>query len=257
VEQAIQVNADLIIAHHPLLLRPVSSVAPTTYKGRIVHQLIRAGTALYAAHTNADNAQPGVSDALAQLLNLVDLRPLHPLGAATQPGSEGERSPAGTTVKAGGGRIGRLATPTTLGEFARNVAAALPPTTWGIRVSGDPRQPVETVAICGGAGDSYLADATAAQVDVYLTADLRHHPVSETVSEAGPALIDAAHWATEHPWLNQLAPQLRNAFPEVEIMVSELVTDPWTTQLSSPGNQCEQIDKAHHKPPNQAKEFST
>ena len=78
VEEAIEWGADLLVAHHPLLLRPVSSVAATSAKGRIVHRLIRAGCALYVAHTNADIAMPGVSDALARVLGLDDLAPLNP-----------------------------------------------------------------------------------------------------------------------------------------------------------------------------------
>ncbi|WP_245648337.1 Nif3-like dinuclear metal center hexameric protein, partial [Micromonospora rosaria] len=76
VAEALDAGADLIVAHHPLLLRGVSSVAPTTWKGRIVHRLIRAGVALYTAHTNADVARPGVSDALAARFGLTGLRPL-------------------------------------------------------------------------------------------------------------------------------------------------------------------------------------
>ncbi|MEU8612855.1 Nif3-like dinuclear metal center hexameric protein, partial [Actinoplanes sp. NPDC048791] len=78
VEEAVEAGASLIVAHHPLLLKGVSSVAPDTYKGRIVHRLIKADVALYVAHTNADVANPGVSDALAARLDLVDLRPLVP-----------------------------------------------------------------------------------------------------------------------------------------------------------------------------------
>ncbi|MBQ1014864.1 Nif3-like dinuclear metal center hexameric protein, partial [Micromonospora sp. M51] len=65
VDEALAADADMIVSHHPLLLRGVSSVAATTFKGRIIHRLIRAGVALYTAHTNADVASPGVSDALA------------------------------------------------------------------------------------------------------------------------------------------------------------------------------------------------
>ena len=61
---------------------------------------------------------------------------------------------------------------------------------------------IETVAVCGGAGDAFLADAAAAGADAYLTADLRHHPASEHLAGGGPALLDAAHWATERPWLD-------------------------------------------------------
>lgn len=76
VDEALEWNADLIVAHHPLLLRAVNSVAMTTNKGSRLHRLIRAECALLTAHTNADSANPGVSDALADALGVVGLRPL-------------------------------------------------------------------------------------------------------------------------------------------------------------------------------------
>jgi putative NIF3 family GTP cyclohydrolase 1 type 2 len=121
VEEALAVDAQLIVSHHPLLLRGVSSIAPTTYKGRLVHRLIRAGIALYTAHTNADVANPGVSDALAARLGLVDLRPLRP---AAGTGAEQGR---------GVGRVGRLPEPVTLAELTSRAANALPATAGGIR----------------------------------------------------------------------------------------------------------------------------
>jgi len=203
------------------LLRGVSSVAPTTYKGRVVHRLIRAGIALYTAHTNADVANPGVSDALAAALGLIDLRPLRlAVGAAAGDGR-------------GTGRVGRLPAPCTLAELADLAARALPKTVWGVRAAGEPDRRITTVAVCGGAGDGYLADARAAGVDAYLTSDLRHHPASEYLAEGGPALLDAAHWATERPWLDALAAQLRTDLG-VETVVSDLHTDPWTLHADVP-----------------------
>lgn len=76
VAQAVDAGADLLVVHHPLLLRGVHGVPATTPKGRAVHELVRAGCALYVAHTNADSARPGVSDALARVLGLTDLVPL-------------------------------------------------------------------------------------------------------------------------------------------------------------------------------------
>ena len=227
VTEAVREGADLIVAHHPLLLRGVSSVAPTTYKGRIVHDLIKAGIALYTAHTNADIANPGVSDALAGRLGLTDLHPLHP-AAPGSPAAGGGR---------GIGRIGRLPAPMTLAEFTGYAAERLPATAWGVRAAGDPDRQVATVAVSGGAGDGYLGAAVAAGVDVYLTADLRHHPASEHVSAhldgRGPALVDAAHWATERPWLDELAGYLRDRFA-VTTLVSDIDTDPWTLHATSP-----------------------
>jgi dinuclear metal center YbgI/SA1388 family protein len=60
----------LLLAHHPLLLRGVDTVAANTAKGALLHQMIRTGRALFTAHTNADSASPGVSDALAEVLGL-------------------------------------------------------------------------------------------------------------------------------------------------------------------------------------------
>lgn len=63
-------DGGLLLAHHPLLLRGVDTVAASTPKGALVHRLIRTGRSLFTAHTNADSAAPGVSDALAEALGL-------------------------------------------------------------------------------------------------------------------------------------------------------------------------------------------
>lgn len=78
-DDAIARGADMLIVHHPLLMRGVNSVAANTPKGRIVHKLIRAGVALFAAHTNADSARPGVNDKLAELLGVMPGVPLRPI----------------------------------------------------------------------------------------------------------------------------------------------------------------------------------
>ena len=61
-ERAVEIGADMLVIHHPLLLRGVESVAADTPKGKVIHTLIRGGVALFAAHTNADSARPGVND---------------------------------------------------------------------------------------------------------------------------------------------------------------------------------------------------
>ncbi|MFB4318053.1 Nif3-like dinuclear metal center hexameric protein [Actinomadura sp. 21ATH] len=213
VDEALEWGADLIVTHHPLLLRGVHGVAATTPKGRLIHRLIRNGVALYTAHTNADVADPGVSDALARAVGLTGgLRPL---------------APSADDPRRGLGRIGELPEPMTLRAFTAQAAAGLPATAWGVRAAGDPDRTVRTVAVCGGAGDSLLDTARAAGVDVYLTADLRHHPASEHTERGGPALVDAAHWATEWPWLADAERRLAEA-GTLQTRVSARVTDAWT-----------------------------
>jgi dinuclear metal center YbgI/SA1388 family protein len=327
IEEALAWRADLVLTHHPLLFRPVHSVAATSPKGRAVHQLIRAGCALYTAHTNADVAAPGVSDALARVLGLTDLAPLSAdpveptdklvtfvpeadaeklvdaLAAAgagavgaysrcawtatdasgsptedSRPAAAGSAPPERrvemvlprqqrrAVVSAlrsvhpheeplfdlyelatgpgprGIGRVGRLTVPTTLREFAMLVAEALPATTQGVRIAGDPMAEISRIAVCGGAGDSLLDVVRASGADAFVTADLRHHPASDLRDQAGdggPYLIDVAHWASEWPWLAGVANRLEGAMDaagtRVEVHVSTRCTDPWMFRVPSPG----------------------
>ncbi|MFI0901238.1 Nif3-like dinuclear metal center hexameric protein [Streptomyces sp. NPDC020983] len=227
VDEAVEAGAGLLVTHHPLYLRGTTSVAPVGpagFKGRVVHDLIRNGIALYVAHTNADRADPGVSDALAAAVGLRVTGPLVP-------------DPSDPAGRRGLGRIGVLDEPLSLADFAAQAARGLPATATGLRVAGDPAAPVRTVAVCGGSGDSLFEQVRAAGVDAYLTADLRHHPASEARQAAPLALIDAAHWATEWPWCPQAARQV-DALAEwhgwaLSTQVSYAVTDPWTAHAPS------------------------
>jgi dinuclear metal center YbgI/SA1388 family protein len=215
VDEAVESGANLLLVHHPLLLRGVTSVAEDRYKGSVLAKLIRADCALIAAHTNADVVETGTSAAIASRLGLLNSQPIT----------------LGETASRGIGRVGRLGQPTTLGRLARELADILPPTASGVRVSGDFDRQIDTVALCGGAGDSLLSEPAVLGADVYITSDLRHHPASEARENAkiagGPALIDISHWASEWLWLDTAAEQLRDAIPGVVVTVSELRTDPW------------------------------
>ncbi|EME97709.1 Nif3-like dinuclear metal center hexameric protein [Streptomyces mobaraensis NBRC 13819 = DSM 40847] len=224
VDEAVKLGADLVVTHHPLYLRGTTTVSAGTFKGRAVHTLIKNDIALHVAHTNADRADPGVSDALAGALDLRVIGPLVP-------------DPTDPTGRRGLGRICEPVTPVTLAEFGERCAARLPATAQGIRVAGDPRQVLRTVAVCGGSGDSLFDEVRAAGVDAYVTADLRHHPVSEARQHSPLALVDAAHWATEWPWTEQAAAQLDEISDRhgwgLRTHVSRLVTDPWTAHAAS------------------------
>jgi hypothetical protein len=291
---------------------------------------VRAGIALLAAHTNADNARPGVSDAIATALGLADVAALEPLDAEPDPidkyivfvpvadtealidamaaagagqigdydraafsapgtgtfrplaganptiGSVGRiesvaesmlqmvaprrrrreviaalraahpyEEPAFDVIELadvpsgrGGGRVGDLAEPMSLADFADLVAATLPTTAQGVCAAGDPRRIVRRVAICGGSGDSMLGAADASGADVYLTSDLRHHRASEHLEAGGCALVDVAHWAAEWMWLPQAARLLEQdaavAGYSLGTTVSTTVTDPWTFHVGRP-----------------------
>ncbi|MFM6967530.1 MAG: Nif3-like dinuclear metal center hexameric protein [Microbacteriaceae bacterium] len=213
ITEAIEGNYDLMIAHHPLLLRGVTTVAESAFKGSAIARLIRANCALVTIHTNGDRVATGTSASLAAIIGVTVERPLvsHPLGAGL--GARG------------------IVSPTTLGEFARAIANAIPATAGGVKVSGDMAKSVTSVALCAGAGDSLLGHPDVLGADVYVTSDLRHHPASEFRENArlgnDTALVDISHWAAEWLWLDVAAEELRQALTGVSIDVSEINTDPW------------------------------
>ncbi len=129
----------------------------------------------------------------------------------------------------GSGRIGELETPLTLRQFVALVSDVIPETATGVRAAGDESKMISRVALCGGAGDFLLPRARTAGADVYVTSDLRHHPVSEFREESDIAIVDIAHYAAESMWLPVLQKRLESVLADrVEVVVSRINTDPWT-----------------------------
>ncbi|WP_209326111.1 Nif3-like dinuclear metal center hexameric protein [Brevibacterium renqingii] len=228
IAEAVVLGADLVFTHHPLILKPVKTVSASTLKGGAVHTLISNDIALFNAHTNADSAREGVSDALISLLDIRDAVPLAPHAPSPRTGAE--------TLPTGIGRVGDLARPTPVRDIARTLAEKLPRTTTGVRIAGDPGATVTRVAVCGGAGDSLFDEVRASGAEVYITADLRHHPATEARDTANrgdgrPQLIDVSHWASETVWLESAARALEAEFGErgftVALQHSAVNTDPW------------------------------
>jgi len=223
IDHAISINADLILAHHPLLLKPVNSIAQDTSKGSVLSKLLKSGIALYSAHTNADAVPTGTSAALAKAVGLKTSIPLHVF-------SDGVH---------GIGRIGKLSNPISLGDLAAVLNSLLPATATGVRVAGDFDREVQTVALCAGAGDSYLGLALDSGADVYITSDLRHHPAQEILELAKArsksfALIDISHWAAEYLWLEQAKVELLPLLPSLIVELCEIRTDVFDFLMNAP-----------------------
>lgn len=224
IAEAAETGSELLVTHHPLLLRGVHGVTTSTPKGRRLLALVRAGISAYNVHTPADSASPGVSDAVADLLGLTDVHPLAPSTSADGPHH----------VSTGIGRVGTLTTAESARDLATRLAAALPRTVSGVRIGGDPDRRVRRIAILAGAGDSHLDIAREAGADLYVTSDLRHHPAEEALAwDDGPVLVDVPHWACEWAWLPRAAEALRAdlAGHSVTFRVSTLRTEPWSLRV--------------------------
>lgn len=228
IDEALGWGADLLITHHPLLLKAVTTVAASEFKGAAVHRLIEAHCALLTVHTNGDSAVGGVSDVLADALGVLNTQPLS--------------AAANGLPEEGMGRVGELAETMNLADFAARVFNILPSVAGGVRVAGDRSALVRRVAICGGAGDSLFDAVRRSRADVYVTADLRHHPASEAREQAcggRPYLIDVSHFSSEWLWLTPAANALDNMLADqgftVDIRVSATNSDPWDFILTPGG----------------------
>jgi len=78
VAAACSADADLLITHHPLILKPLRSIDFSTPAGSIIRMAHEHRLAIFAAHTNLDSAAGGVNDILASEIGLINLKPLVP-----------------------------------------------------------------------------------------------------------------------------------------------------------------------------------
>lgn len=206
-DEANRLGADLIVAHHPVIFHPVKAITDETPTGRVLLELLERGVAAICAHTNLDAAHGGVNGCLARTLELSDIGQLH------QAGVDAQGRPYGI------GRVGTVHQPgLSAAEYAAFVKEKLKSSS--VRFA-DGGKPVSRVVVGGGACGSMLEDAVAVGCDTFVTADLKYNQFLEARA-LGLNLLDAGHFPTENVVCAPLAARLRTAFPEVEVLLSEV-----------------------------------
>lgn len=197
LEEAARKGCGLIVTHHPILFRGRKNLCETDGEGRLLCALVRSGIALIAAHTNFDNACPGVNDALASALGLKDVVSLE-----------------------SGMRIGDV-DPIAFEGFCDDAARALG---GPVRRYGDSKRPVRRVAVLGGAGEDYARIALNAGADVYLTGEMAYHKALNAVDD-GLCVVEAGHGATEYPAISLLCRGLQKASDAVQYNISVIQSE--------------------------------
>jgi len=177
---AAEFQAQVLLAHHPLIFKPLTSLERDTYPGTVLWEAVQRGVAVLAAHTNLDAAEKGINDQLARLMGLLDARSLQEV--------ENRETAVGL------GRIGRLEEPRALSDLVQKVKAALGVGT--VRVTGEAEKIIRTAAVVGGSGGSLIGAASRAGADVLITGDIGHHHAL-TAQSLGLAVVDAGHFETE------------------------------------------------------------
>ena len=209
ISTAIELGAQLIVAHHPMIFRAIKNVRFDLPLGKKISRLIKGNVAVFAAHTNLDSAAGGVNDVLAGKLGLVDVKPF----------DDEEISM---------GRLGTLETPMTAAEFARHVKAALNADNVRLVDAGDFK--ISKVGLCGGAGADFIQKAKFFGAQAFVTGDVKYHEAQAAV-ESGIHVVDAGHFATEFPIVHELAEYLRGELKafDVEVIEDTAAKDFFTT----------------------------
>lgn len=177
VEQAIKVGADAIISHHPAIFAPLKRITDET--APIILKLLQNDICVYSAHTNADNAADGVNARLAEMFGLSDT-------LAVDACAEYEGC--------GLGRVGRLASPVTIGELCALVKEKL--NTPFVRVICPREEKIECIAVLGGSCSEFIPQAVRLGAQAVITGDMKYHNSLDLAGE-GITVIDAGHFPTE------------------------------------------------------------
>lgn len=189
VTEAVKTGANLIVTHHPVIFDPLKSVTDQS----VVYRLIRNDISVISAHTNLDQAEGGVNDALCNALGL-------------------QKVENATDCEGYLFRIGEIEETMTADEFAKYVGERL---NLRVKYVGENKS-VKRVAVCSGSGGSMLNDVVNMGVDAYVTADIKHNVFLEAHA-LGLVLVDAGHFETEDIIVNPLTKELKKAFPNVNV----------------------------------------
>lgn len=183
---------DVIVAHHPMLMRGLGAVTEETFLGRRALACLQAGISVMTFHTRADAVEGGVNDCLLRALGL-------------QP----QLMPCENNLL----RFGKLAEPQSVSCFARTVKSALGAECVRYCDSG---KAVSLVAVCGGGGKDFAQLAKNCGADLYLTGELNHHILTDGKDD-GMSYMDAGHFETEYPVVAFFSDLVKDICPGAEV----------------------------------------
>ena len=195
LNEAQEQECQCLVTHHPLLFQPIKAVRTDQFPGNLVIEAVRKGIGVISAHTNLDAVKGGTNDLLGEMLAVNITGPLE-CDVAWQ-----------SEPRYGGmGRIGFLRQPMRFRALVEETVQRLGG--MAVRAVGNGEKPVHRVALCSSSGGSLIEQAVSAGSDVFITGDVKYHDAQRAV-EAGLALIDIGHFASERIIVGPLAAFIR------------------------------------------------
>ncbi len=214
VARAVELGANLIVSHHPLLFRGTKQINPRRdYISRVIIEAIRHDVAIYSAHTNLDNAPGGVNARMCEVLGLHDVRPLARLSLEQTSGLSAEMA-----CSCGSGMVGMLPVPISVYDFVQLVKERFSiPALMANSEDVEPTRMVQKIALCGGAGDDFIMDAVRAGADAFLTGEVSYH-----LYFGHPELfiVCGGHYETEQFTCQLLRDIIVAKYPDLDITVA-------------------------------------
>jgi dinuclear metal center YbgI/SA1388 family protein len=203
IRYASDIDAQILLTHHPLIFTPLSLVNSENYPGSIINEALTRKISIISLHTNLDAAKGGINDILANLIGLQGVEVLQKKDVLMNDG-------------AGMGRIGNLSETKHLSEVSETVKEALGASE--ILIMGAGEMGIRRVAVVGGAGGGMAVLASKSGADLLITGDIRHHEalLADTL---GLALIDGGHFQTEKAALNIFADNFRDRLDKDRLKV--------------------------------------
>lgn len=178
VEDAANSGFNLLLTHHPLFFSPLSSININSPSGKLIEASIKKSVSIFSSHTNLDSVSGGVSDMLADLLELGNREPIEPANASGE----------------GLGRMGTLSKALSIEEIVTILKKKL--SAKNVGVIGDTNMRVNKVALCGGSGGSLIGAASRLGADLFISGDIKYHQAREAEELALP-VIDVGHFSSE------------------------------------------------------------
>lgn len=199
IDEAENLNIDAVITFHPLIYRPLLNILEDERVGKLTTRLIKKGILCYTIHTNYDSHQYGTNYLIAQKLKLINSRFLIPVSGYENKGM---------------GLIGFLPEKMHKYDF---IALCHEIFSCPLRYSNNSIDWINSVAVVGGSGSTYISDAVKAKADAFITGDLSYH-IFHAYSEQ-LLLIDAGHYETEQFIRNSMFEQTRRLFKSYDLKV--------------------------------------
>lgn len=207
VDEAIEKNCQLILAHHPIIFGGLKQIRNSHYVEKTVRKAIKNDIAIYAAHTNLDNIRKGVNKKISDKLELKNPQILKPKSLDAEIGS---------------GMIAELGNEMNEGEFMRYVIDKME--LHGLRHTNSLNKAIKKVALCGGAGSFLIRDAIASGADAFISSDIKYHEFFEANNQI--LILDIGHYESERFTSEIFHKVISEKFPNIALQFSEVDTNP-------------------------------